>query len=111
MKALHRPDLFTWSAYDAALRMDFNSLLWRRPGGNVLFDPLPLATADEEHLTELDGAAFIVLTNSAHVRGAKEIAARSGAKLFGPAGEREGFPISCERWLAGGAATVPRLGV
>ena len=61
MKALHRPDLFTWSAYDAALRMDFNSLLWRRPDGNVIVDPLPLAAPDEEHLAELGGAAFLVL--------------------------------------------------
>ena len=109
MKALYRPDLFTWSAYDAALRMDFNSLLWRRPGGNVLVDPLPLTPPDEEHLAELGGAAFIVLTNSAHVRGAKGIAARTGAELFGPAGERDGFPISCERWLADGDVPFPGL--
>ncbi len=109
MKALHRPDLFTWSAYDAALRMDFNSLLWRRPGGNVLVDPLSLTPPDEEQLAELGGAAFIVLTNSAHVRGAEEIAARTGAELFGPAGERDGFPISCERWLADGDEPFPGL--
>jgi len=109
MKALHRPDLFTWSAYDAALRMDFNSLLWTRPGGNVLIDPLPLAPSDEEHLVELGGAAFIVLTNSAHARGAKDIAARTGAKVLGPAGERDGFPLSCQRWLADGDEPFPGL--
>ena len=109
MKALHRPDLFTWSAYDAALRMDFNSLLWRRPDGNVLFDPLPLATPDEEHLAELGAAAFILLTNSAHVRGARELAARTGATVLGPAGERDGFPIPCARWLADGDEPFPGL--
>ena len=109
MKALHRPDLFTWSAYDAVLRMDFNSLLWTRPGGNVLFDPLPLPPPDGEHLAELGGAAFIVLTNSAHVRGAKELAARTGARMLGPAGERGGFPISCEEWLADGDEPFPGL--
>ena len=109
MKALHRPDLFTWSAYDAALRMDFNSLLWRRPDGNVLFDPLPLATPDEEHLAELGAAAFILLTNSAHVRGARELAARTGATVLGPAGERDGFPIPCARWLADGTTSLAEM--
>jgi glyoxylase-like metal-dependent hydrolase (beta-lactamase superfamily II) len=89
--------------------MDFNSLLWRRPDGNVLIDPLPLGASDEEHLAELGGVAFIVLTNSAHVRGAKELAARTGAKVLGPAGERDDFPLPCERWLADGDEPFPGL--
>jgi glyoxylase-like metal-dependent hydrolase (beta-lactamase superfamily II) len=111
MKELHRPDLFTWSAYDESRRMDFNSFLWIRQGGNVLVDPLPLAPHDQTHLEELGGAAWIVVTNSDHVRGAREIAARTGARALGPRAEREGFPIPCERWLADGDEPFPGLRV
>lgn len=109
MKRLHRPDLFTWSVYDEQQQVDFNGVLWKREGGNVLLDPPPLAPHDERHLAELGGAAWIVLTNSAHVRGAREIAARTGARLLGPAGERETFPVPCERWLRDGDEPVPGL--
>jgi hypothetical protein len=109
MKRLHRPDLFTWSVYDADQQVDFNGVLWRREGGNVLLDPVPLAAPDERHLAELGGAAWILLTNSSHVRAAKELAARTGARLLGPAGERETFPVSCERWLRDGDEPFPGL--
>jgi hypothetical protein len=82
MKRLHRPDLFTWSVYDADQQVDFNGVLWRREGGNVLFDP---------------------------VRAARELAARTGARLLGPAGERETFPVPCERWLRDGDEPFPGL--
>ncbi|HEY6099166.1 MAG TPA: MBL fold metallo-hydrolase [Anaeromyxobacter sp.] len=111
MKRLHRADLFTWSVYDVSQQVDFNGLLWRREGGNVLVDPVPLAEHDERHLAELGGAAWIVITNSAHVRGAREIAARTGARLLGPAGERESFPVACERWLREGEEPFPGLRV
>lgn len=109
MKRLHRPDLFTWSIYDEQQQVDFNGLLWRREAGNVLVDPVPLAAADERHLAELGGAAFILLTNSTHLRGSKEIAARTGARLLGPVAEREGFPVPCERWLRDGDEPFPGL--
>ena len=102
MKRLHRPDLFTWSAYQEQHRIDFNSFLWVREGGNVLVDPLPLGPDDAKHLAELGGAASILLTNSSHLRGAREVAAATGARVLGPRGERETFPIPCERWLADG---------
>jgi glyoxylase-like metal-dependent hydrolase (beta-lactamase superfamily II) len=111
MKQLHRPDLFQWSAYDVARRMDFNSLLWRRAGGNVLVDPLPLAAHDEAHLAELGGAAFVVVTTSDHLRAARELAERTGAALLAPAGERGAFPAPCERWLADGDEPFPGLRV
>jgi metallo-beta-lactamase superfamily protein len=109
MKRLHRPDLFTWSVYDADQQVDFNGILWRREGGNVAVDPPPLAPHDERHLAQLGGAAWILVTNSAHVRGARELAARAGARLLGPAGEREGFPMPCERWLRDGEEPFPGL--
>jgi hypothetical protein len=109
MKRLHRPDLFSWSVYDAGQQVDFNGLLWRREGGNVAVDPVALGDPDWQHLAALGGAGTIVLTNSAHVRAAAEVAARTGAKLLGPAGERDGFPIACERWLSDGDEPVPGL--
>jgi glyoxylase-like metal-dependent hydrolase (beta-lactamase superfamily II) len=111
MKQLHRPDLLAWSAYDEPRRMDFNSVLWRRDGGNVLVDPLPLAPHDERHLDELGGAAFVVLTNSEHVRAARELAARTGARVLAPRGERERFPLPCDRWLGDGDEPFPGLRV
>jgi len=109
MRRLHRPDLFTWSVYDEAQQVDFNGFLWKREGGNVVVDPVPLAEHDWKHLAELGGAAWCVLTNSAHVRAAREVVARTGAALLGPAGERESFPVPCGRWLADGDEPVPGL--
>lgn len=111
MKRLHRPDLFGWSVYDPEQQVDFNGLLWRREGGNVLVDPVPLGPHDERHLAELGGAAWILVTNSTHLRASREIAARTGARLLGPAGEREGFPVPCERWLADEDEPFPGLRV
>ena len=111
MKSLHRPDLFTWSRYDEPLGIDFNGILWRREGGNVHVDPPPLAEHDARHLEALGGAASIVITNSAHVRGAPELASRTGARLLGPAGERDAFPIACAGWLSDGDAPFPGLAV
>jgi hypothetical protein len=89
--------------------VDFNGFLWKRQGGNVVVDPVPLADPDLRQLAELGGAALIVLTNSFHVRAAREIAAETGAKLLGPSGERHGFPVACARWLADGDEPVPGL--
>ena len=102
MKKLHRRDLFSWSVFSERLDIDFNAYCWTRPDGNVLIDPLPMSTHDREHLDRLGGAAWIVLTNSAHVRGAPELAAALGAKVAGPVGEKQTFPIPVDRWLAGG---------
>ena len=111
MKQLHRPDLFTWSRYDEGLRIDFNGILWRREGGNVLVDPPPIADHDLRHLEALGGAASIVLTTSDHVRGARELRARTGARLLGPAGERGTFPAACAAWLSEGDEPFPGLRV
>jgi hypothetical protein len=111
MKALHRDDLFTWSAYNEALRLDFNSFLWTREGGNVLVDPLPLSPADEKHLGDLGGVAHILLTNSAHLRSAREIGQRTGARVLGPRGEQATFPVACHLWLSDGDEPFPGLTV
>ena len=110
MKRLHRPDLFCWSAFAERPDIDFNSYVWVREGqGNVVIDPLVLSEHDREHLRKLGGAAWVVLTNSDHVRAAESVAKDFGAKLAGPAAERADFPLACDRWLADGEELVPGL--
>jgi glyoxylase-like metal-dependent hydrolase (beta-lactamase superfamily II) len=109
MKSLHRPDLFTWSEFDTARNVDFHGLCWTRPDGNVLVDPLPMTAHDAAHLQALGGARWIVVTNSDHTRAARAIAETTGARLLGPAAERETFPFPCDRWLADGDEVVPGL--
>lgn len=107
MKRLHRKDLFGWSKFHEPIDVDFNSVLWVREGGNVVIDPLPLSAHDLAHLQQLGGAAFIVITNSAHLRGALELQKATGAQLFGPSAERERLP--CDRYLVDGEEVVPGL--
>jgi hypothetical protein len=111
MKQLHRPDLYGWSRFDESRNIDFHSVLWRRPEGNVLVDPLPLSIHDAAHLSELGGAALIIITNSDHVRDARDISSRTKARIAGPAAERESFPIPCDSWLKEGDEPVPGLRV
>jgi hypothetical protein len=109
MKRLHRPDLFGWSQFNEERNIDFNSVLWVRPGGNVAIDPLPLSLHDAEHVKQLGGVALIVITNSDHVRAAPQLAAAMNARLAGPKGESDSFPVACDRWLADGDEIVPGL--
>ncbi|MDY7230840.1 MBL fold metallo-hydrolase [Hyalangium rubrum] len=111
MKRLHRRDLYCWSTFNERLDIDFNSFAWIHERGNVVVDPLPLSEHDRKHLRDLGGAAWIVLTNSSHVRAAKELAAEFGGRIAGPAAEREGFPIPCDRWLKEGDDIHPGLRV
>jgi glyoxylase-like metal-dependent hydrolase (beta-lactamase superfamily II) len=111
MKRLHRPDLLGWSVFNPERNLDFHSVLWLRPSGNVAFDPLLLSEHDFAHLASLGGLAWIVITNSDHVREAASLAQRTGAKLAGPAAEQSAFPIACDRWLSEGDAFVEGLEV
>ncbi|QRN99719.1 MBL fold metallo-hydrolase [Archangium violaceum] len=109
MKALHRKDLHSWSQFNEARNLDFHSVAWVRPEGNVVFDPLPLSAHDAEHLRSLGGVAWVVITNSEHVRATRELVAAFGAKVAGPRAEADTFPLRCERWLAEGEQLVPGL--
>ncbi len=109
MKLLHRHDLFSWSVFNEERNLDFNSLLWQRSDGNVLIDPLPMSEHDRQHLEDLGGAKFIVVTNSDHCRDAEKIAGDTGAKLYGPHQERANFPLTCDQWLQSGDEVVPGL--
>jgi glyoxylase-like metal-dependent hydrolase (beta-lactamase superfamily II) len=109
MKRLHRNDLWQWSAFQTHLNIDFNSLLWVRPEGNVVFDPLPLSDHDAKHLLELGGVKTIIVTNSRHVRAANEIAHGYTADVMGPVGEADTFPLPCARMLGEGDEPFPGL--
>ena len=109
MRALHRPDLFSWASFDAERDLDFNSYVWVRGEGNVVVDPMPLSPHDTKHLRQLGGVAWIVLTNSDHVRDSRALAQAFGAKIAGPAAEKDAFPVECQRWLADGDELVSGL--
>jgi len=109
MKRLHRPDIFGWSEFNEDRNIDFHSVLWVRPEGNVVIDPLALSEHDEAHLRELGGVAWIVITNSDHVRDSGRLAERMGAQLVGPSQEAANFPLQCARWLIDGDEVVPGM--
>ncbi len=99
MKRLHRKDLYCWSAFNPERNLDFHSVLWVQPQGNVLIDPLPLSAHDLDHLRALGGAKSIIITNSDHCRDAGYIAKVTDAVIYGPAQEKDDFPLACEKWL------------
>ena len=109
MKSLHRADVFGWSRFDEQRNLDFNSVVWVREAGNVVVDPLELGAHDAQHLEKLGGAAWVVITNSEHVRAAAQVVKAFGAKVLGPAAEREALPLPVHRWLAHGDEVVPGL--
>jgi len=109
MKLLHRKDLFAWSLFNEERDLDFHSYLWVREGGNVVIDPLPLSVHDHKLLQKLGGVDYIVITNSDHCRAAEQLANQTGAAVYGPSGEKDTFPIICNRWLYDGEEIVPRL--
>jgi glyoxylase-like metal-dependent hydrolase (beta-lactamase superfamily II) len=111
MKSLHRPDLYGWSHFNPTRNIDFNGIAWIRPQGNILIDPVALSNHDWHHIESLGGVAWIVVTNSDHLRSSPEIAKQTYAKIAGPAGEKENFPIACDRWLVDGEEVVPGLQV
>lgn len=109
MKQLHRNDLFGWTVFNEERNLDFHSVLWVRPEGNVLIDPLPLTAHDRAHLQTLGGAKHIVITNFDHVRASWLLAQEYGAKLYGPAGDKGLIGFACDVWLEGGEEIVPGL--
>lgn len=109
MKRLHRPDLFGWSVFNEDRNIDFHSVVWVRAEGNVVIDPLPLSDHDEAHLKSLGDVAWIVVTNSDHVRVSQRLAETTGAQLMGPAKEADNFPVECTRWLTDGDEVVPGM--
>lgn len=111
MKQLHRDDLWAWSVFDPDRNLDFNSVTWIRPDGNVLVDPMPMNDHDLRQLTELGGAAIIVITTSDHLRDAGSLRDRFDAEIVGPQAEQADFPLACSRFVGEGDQVVPGLEV
>ena len=109
MKRLHRDDIYGWSAFEERLNIDFHSVLWVRPEGNVVVDPLPLSEHDRAHLEQLGSVNTIVITNSDHTRASISLAEATGARILGPAAERG--MVECDDWLDDGDVVVPGLTV
>ena len=107
MKQLHRKDVYGWSLFDEGRNIDFHSVLWVRPDGNVAIDPLPLSEHDQAHLASLGSVSTIVITNSDHERASRPMADATGARIVGPSGERG--RLACNAWLADGDEVVPGL--
>ena len=99
MKVIHKNNLYCWSQFNEDRNIDFHSYLWVRDKGNIVFDPLPLTNHDKNHLNSLGKLSHIIISNSDHVRNAKELAGETGAQIWGPAAEKENFPIECSRWI------------
>jgi len=100
MKSLHKDNLFCWSQFDEDRNIDFHSYLWVRDQGNVAFDPLPLSNHDKNHLKTFGDVSHIIISNSDHIRNANELASLTGARIWGPVGEKSNFPIECSMWLS-----------
>ena len=107
MKRLHRGDLYGWTAFDEDRNIDFHSVLWVRPDGNVAIDPLPLSEHDQAHLESLGSVSTIVITNSDHLRASKPMAEATGARILGPSAEQG--KLDCDAWLSDGDEVVPGL--
>lgn len=84
MKALHKPNLFSWSVFDEERNVDFHSVFWVSSRGNVAIDPLQLSEHDRRHIESLGGVQHIVLTNSDHQRAAASLAEATRARVLGP---------------------------
>jgi hypothetical protein len=106
MKTLHRPDLLCWSVFNEERNLDFHSVLWHRPSGNVAIDPLPLSVHDERHLQELGGVRTIIVTNSDHLRSSVALGKTTGADLWGPAQEASMLSECGMKALSEGARSI-----
>lgn len=88
MKSTCLPDLYYASVYQADRRIDFNGFLWKRPEGNVLFDPMPLTPDQLEFVREQGGARWILVSSVEHLRAAPELSELLGAEIVAPESER-----------------------
>ncbi len=96
-----------WSRFDESRNLDFNSVLWVRPGGSLVIDPLPLSEHDRSELMATGPVALIVVTNSEHLRDARDLSQRTGAKIAGPRQERERLQGQCDLWLGDQDSPLP----
>ena len=82
-----RPGLFFWQLYDPGVKTDLCCCAFDSPAGLVFCDPVPLAEAALEELTEGRApGAIVVLTNGNHGRNAAALARKFQIEIWAPAG-------------------------
>jgi uncharacterized cupin superfamily protein/glyoxylase-like metal-dependent hydrolase (beta-lactamase superfamily II) len=96
------PGVSLWSRWQPDRSVFFNSHFIETPEGNLIVDPLPPDDVDLAEIEARGGAAWVVLTNRDHERDAAAVAARFGAKVAAPAGERDLFTVAIDRLLEDG---------
>jgi uncharacterized cupin superfamily protein len=105
MQPLSIPNGYTWSQRRPG--MPFNSHLFVLPDGNVAIDPVALEPDEEAEVAALGGIAWIVLTNSNHVRHTVALCKRFGAKVAARSAEIEELGAPVDRVLSDGDALFP----
>jgi hypothetical protein len=111
MKTLHKPNLYGWSAFNEERNLDFHSVFWCGPQGNVAIDPLPQSAHDRRHVATLGGVQDIIVTNSDHRRAAAQLAAETHARVWVPLLERAALAELDPTGLTEGDEPVPGLRV
>ena len=109
MKEIACENFYSWSIFSQERQIDFNGHLWVRDQGNVLIDPVPMASEDLEQFDQLGGAAWIVLTNRDHEREAVFFQNRSGARISAHSADAGLFDRPPDRLLDDGEEIVPGL--
>ncbi len=109
MKALSRENIYCWSTFSEEHQIDFHSFLLYLIEGNILIDPLPFSAQDEKDLLDLGPVAWIIVTNSDHLRAAEQISKELGVPIYAPAGEEDAFSCRVVRWLKDGDYVAPEL--
>jgi Metallo-beta-lactamase superfamily len=74
------PGIWTWQAYDSAVKADLSSTAVATVAGTYAIDPILL---EEPELEQLGPVAGIILTNANHQRSAAQFADRFSAPIFG----------------------------
>ena len=76
------PGLFAWHAYEPSVRCELSSCAIETGSGLLFIDPIPLRVSVLMELTAQYKPSAIVITNGNHARGAAEMRARFGVRIF-----------------------------
>ena len=95
------PAIFSWQAYEPAVKCDLSSCAIATPAGLIFVDPIALAESALRDLLADFPAAAILLTNGNHTRAAAEFRERLGVKVFAGA-DATGLEIAPDETPADG---------
>jgi hypothetical protein len=79
------PELYSWEAYEPAVKYALTSCAVVTPEGLVLIDPIDLLSAAWAPLFTAHPPIAILLTNGNHARAAADWRTRLGIRIFAPA--------------------------